>query len=68
MARIQEELSKLRSSDADDIDLIKTKTAELDQMSQGDTQITDEDLVPLELFDGILAEHQHKITRQKAVR
>lgn len=30
-------------------------------------QITDEDLVPLDLFDGILAEYQHKHETKKQV-
>jgi hypothetical protein len=31
-------------------------------------QVTDEDLVPLDLFDGVLAEFQHKFQTKKAIQ
>jgi hypothetical protein len=30
-------------------------------------QVTDEDLVPLDLFDGVLAEYQHKYDTERGI-
>lgn len=46
----------------------KGKKADDEENKIQDMQITDEDFVPLELFDGVLAEYQHKFSSKRQIQ
>ena len=67
--KLQEEFGKMRHDDDDDYVVNKNDSVdEKDDDKITEVQVTDEDLVPLELFDGVLAEFQHKFQSKRTIQ
>lgn len=74
-AKMAQNISKISMRDDQDGDgegiqfgASKGKKADEEENKIQEMQITDEDFVPLELFDGVLAEFQHKFNSKRQIQ
>lgn len=72
--RLQEQFAKKKNKDDDrdyeeEMEFIKQANNNPDDDKNVTAQqLTDDDLVPLELFDGVLAEYQHKFNSRRQIQ